>query len=94
MQRGEGGGEGARGEELCLRLGKTLPCGMSAHHVVAVDAVRRVLHAVVDFPPEHRQVLGEPAETDRVQNLNPLKPESCEKRTNSQINPTKCLTFV
>lgn len=34
---------------------------MSAHHVVAVDAVRGVLHAVVDFPPEHRQVLGKPA---------------------------------
>lgn len=34
---------------------------MSAHHVVAVDAIRGVLHAVVDFPPEHRQVLGKPA---------------------------------
>lgn len=26
---------------------------MSAHHVVAVDAVCRVLHAVVHLPPEH-----------------------------------------
>lgn len=30
------------------------PRGMSAHHIVAVDAIRGVLHAVVDFPPEHR----------------------------------------
>lgn len=37
---------------------------MSAHHVVAVDAVRGVLHAVVDFSPEHRQVLSEPADTE------------------------------
>lgn len=50
-----------RGEELRPRRGETAACGMSAHHVVAVDAVRGVLHAVVDFPPEHRQVLGEPA---------------------------------
>lgn len=35
---------------------------MSAHHVVAVDAVRGVLHAVVDLSPEHGQVLREPAD--------------------------------
>lgn len=67
MQRGEGGCGGARGGEgrgeLCLQLGETLLRGMSAHHVVAVDAVGRVLHAVVHLPPEHRQVLSEPAET-------------------------------
>lgn len=34
---------------------------MSAHHVVAVDAVCGVLHAVVDLSPEHGQVLSEPA---------------------------------
>lgn len=34
--------------------------GRSAHHVIAVDSVRRVLHAVVHLPPEHRQILGEP----------------------------------
>lgn len=50
------------GSELCLQLDKTPLCGMSAHHVVAVDAICRVLHAVVDFPPEHRQVLSKPAE--------------------------------
>ena len=32
---------------------------MSAHHVVAVDAVCGVLHAVVDLSPEHGQVLRE-----------------------------------
>lgn len=35
---------------------------MSAHHVVAVDAVRGVLHAVVDLSPEHGQVLREPVD--------------------------------
>lgn len=35
---------------------------MSAHHVVAVDAVCGVLHAVVDLSPEHGQVLSEPAD--------------------------------
>lgn len=58
---GPSGGTGrrARMEEL-RRQGETDARGMSAHHVVAVDAVRGVLHAVVDFPPEHRQVLGKP----------------------------------
>ena len=51
------------GGELCLQRDKTRRCGMSAHHVVAVDAVCRVLHAVVNLPPEHRQVLSKPAHT-------------------------------
>lgn len=52
---GPGGGAGrrARREELRRRQGKTGARGMSAHHVIAVDAVRGVLHAVVDFAPEH-----------------------------------------
>lgn len=65
--RGEGGGGCRDGEaggrrECCLELGKTHLRGMSAHHVVAVDAVRGVLHAVVHLSPEHRQVLSEPAQ--------------------------------
>lgn len=55
-----GAGRRVRREELRRRQGETGARGMSAHHVIAVDAVRGVLHAVVDFPPEHRQVLGEP----------------------------------
>lgn len=54
-----GAGRWVRRREL-RRQGETGARGMSAHHVVTVDAVRGVLHAVVDFPPEHRQVLGEP----------------------------------
>lgn len=63
---GPGGGAGrwVRREELRLRRRQceTGVRGMSAHHVVAVDAVRGVLHAVVDFSSEHREVLGEPSE--------------------------------
>lgn len=60
------------GAELCLQLGKTgvAARGMSAHHVVAVDAVRRVLHAVVHLPPKHRQVLGKPGGANRLGPLN------------------------
>lgn len=70
---------GERTAELALQLGETLPCGMSAHHVVAVDAVRRVLHAVVDFSPEHRQILSEPEHTDQFsESLNMFSPDSCQ----------------
>lgn len=57
VQRGEcwGGRRGDMGEKgrLWAHQAKTLLCGMSAHHIVAVDPVCRVLHAVVDFPPEY-----------------------------------------
>lgn len=35
---------------------------MSAHHIIAIHAVSGILHRVVDFSTEGRQVLGEPAE--------------------------------
>lgn len=67
------------GGELCLQRDKTRLCGMSAHHVVAVDAVCRVLHAVVDLPPEHRQVLGKPAHT-HTHNHTETDRQVCEER--------------
>lgn len=35
---------------------------MSAHHIIAIHAISGILHRVVDFSTECRQVLGEPAE--------------------------------
>lgn len=54
--------------------------GRSAHHVIAVDSVRRVLHAVVHLPPEHREVLGEPAQI----NIHTVKKQSYHTHTQSE----------